>query len=326
MTVTEKIGQRLVGGFPGTEMDARGAGGAVMRFAAGVDGGGTRTTVECRTLDGSVLRREIFGPFNLNSVGEARFTALLEEIAAFLRKTGTCEALCIGAAGVSNPRVRELTARVMDGLCPWRLAGDHEIALHGAMAGGPGIALIAGTGSICCGKNDRGAFVRTGGWGHLIDDGGSGYALGRDILAAAVRQWDGRGEETVLSHLVLEHLAVKTPQEMIAYIYGGDKSRVAALAPLAGRAAGMGDRAALAIYEKNGAELGELVLAAAKRLDIETGEVALLGGLLTGDGRLREALSTWLAERAPGLRCVPPRQDAAAGAAMLALELAEKQT
>lgn len=293
-----------------------------MRFAAGVDGGGTRTTVECRTMEGAALCRKVFGPFNLNSVGEERFTALLEEIAAFLGKTGECAALCIGAAGVSNPRVRELTARVMDGLCPWRLAGDHEIALHGAHSGGPGLALIAGTGSICCGKNDRGELVRTGGWGHLIDDGGSGYALGRDLLSAVVCQWDGRGEETALTRLLLARLEIETPQELVACVYGGDKSRVASLAPLVGQAAAQGDRTALDIYARNGAELGELVLAAAKRLGMETGEVALLGGLLTRDGRLREALAAWLAERAPGLRCIEPRQDAAAGAAMLALELA----
>lgn len=297
-----------------------------MRFAAGVDGGGTRTTVECRTMEGAVLCRREFGPFNLNSVGEARFTALLEEIASFLREEGTCEALCIGAAGVSNARVRALTAQVMDGLCPWRLVGDHEIALHGALSGRPGIALIAGTGSICCGKNDRGEFVRTGGWGHLIDDGGSGYALGRDVLSSVVRQWDGRGEETVLTRLVLEYLKADTAQELIAYVYGGDKSRVAALAPLAGRAAEGGDRTALSIYEKNGAELGELVLATARRLHMETGEVALLGGLLTGDRYLRRVLEDDLAVRAPGLRCVAPMQDAAAGAAMLALAVKREQT
>ena len=295
-----------------------------MRFAAGVDGGGTRTTMECRRLDGGVLCRETFGPFNLNSIGEAQFAGLLEEIAAFLRKTGACEALCIGAAGVSNPQVRELTARTMDSLCPWRLVGDHEIALYGALSGGPGIALIAGTGSICCGRNERGEFVRSGGWGHLIDDGGSGYALGRDILSAVVRQWDGRGEETVLARLVPEFLQTGTSQELIAYVYGGDKSRIAALAPLVGRAADLGDRAALAIYEKNGAELGELVLATAKRLGMVSGEAALLGGLLTRDERLRGALRGYLAEGAPGLRCVEPRQDAAAGAALMALELAEE--
>ena len=149
-----------------------------MRLAAGIDGGGTRTTLECRSPEGAVLCRESFGPFNLNSIGEERFAALWAEIIGFLNAQGTCSALCAGAAGISNPRVRALTAQAMEraGIVRWKLVGDHETALYGALSGQPGCALIAGTGSICCGRNARGEFVRAGGWGHLIDDGGSGYA------------------------------------------------------------------------------------------------------------------------------------------------------
>lgn len=296
-----------------------------MRFAAGVDGGGTRTTVECRRPDGSVLCRETFGPFNLNSIGEERFTALWAEIAAFLRGQGTCAALCAGAAGVSNPRVRSLTALAMEqaGIIRWQLAGDHEIALYGALSGRPGCALIAGTGSICCGRNAAGKFMRTGGWGHLIDDGGSGYALGRDALAAAVRYWDGRGGSALLAELAAGRLGISTPQELVSYVHGGDKSRIAAAAPLVAAAARRGDPAARHIYARESAELSALVTATAARLELETGEVALLGGLLVHDTYLREALTADLARKAPGLRCVEPRQDAAAGAAMMALELLE---
>ena len=294
-----------------------------MRLAAGIDGGGTRTRVECRRMDGSVLCRETFGPFNLNSIGEERFTALWREIAGFLKNKGECAALCAGAAGVSNPRVHALTAQAMEraGIGSWRLVGDHEIALHGALSGRPGCALIAGTGSICCGRNAAGVFVRTGGWGHLIDDGGSGYALGRDALAAVMRQWDGRGGETLLSQLAASQLGVRTPQEMVSYVYGGDKSRVAAAAPLVERAAREGDRVALAIYARGGAELGALVAATAARLGMESGEVALLGGLLQRDQYLRKAFMEDLSGRTPGIRCVEPQQDAAAGAALMALDM-----
>ena len=34
--------------------------------------------------------------------------------------------------------------------------GDSEIALYGATEGEPGLIIIAGTGSICCGINGRG--------------------------------------------------------------------------------------------------------------------------------------------------------------------------
>lgn len=64
----------------------------------------------CHAPQGEAFCRETFGAFNLNSVGEARFCALLEEITAFLAVQGSCLALCIGAAGASNPRLRELTA------------------------------------------------------------------------------------------------------------------------------------------------------------------------------------------------------------------------
>ena len=38
-----------------------------MRYAAGMDGGGTKTVLEARAPDGRVLLRERFGPLNLNS-------------------------------------------------------------------------------------------------------------------------------------------------------------------------------------------------------------------------------------------------------------------
>lgn len=129
-----------------------------MKFAAGIDGGGTKTTLELRDLQGNALGRRTFGAFNLNSIGRERFAALLEEIAGCLRETGECAALCIGAAGISNPAMEELVSAAMDraGIKCWQLVGDHEIALCGALGGQPGCALIAGTGSICFGRTGKG--------------------------------------------------------------------------------------------------------------------------------------------------------------------------
>ncbi len=294
-----------------------------MRFAAGVDGGGTRTAVECRDLQGTVLCRAEFGPFNLNSIGQQRFAALLEELTAFLREQGQCAALCIGAAGVSNPLVSALTAQAMEraGIPQWRLVGDHEIALYGALSGRPGCILIAGTGSICCGRNAAGDSARAGGWGHLIDDGGSGYALGRDALAAVVRQWDGRGAGTILSEWIPAEWNTGTVQELIARVYDGDKGRVASLAPLVERAASSGDTIARQILARNGEKLGELVCAVTGRLEMDQCELALLGGLLERKTQLRQVLTAYLAEKRPGISCVAPRQNAVAGAALMALDM-----
>lgn len=298
-----------------------------MRFAAGIDGGGTKTTVALRDLQGNALGRKAFGAFNLNSIGPARFSRLLEEITAYLRESGECVSLCIGAAGISNPTVRELTEQAMNmaGVARWKLVGDHEIALYGALEGMPGCALIAGTGSICFGRDGEGNTARAGGWGHLIDDGGSGYALGRDALKALVCAWDGRQEDSLLTRRITGELGIDSRQALIAYVYGGEKSCVAALAPLVEETAAQGDETARRILRDNAKALGELAAAVVKRLPGAVGEVALLGGLLSNDTHLRRETVKYLSAQLPGICPVAPRQDAAAGAALMALELAKQE-
>lgn len=207
------------------------------------------------------------------------------------------------------------------GIENWNLVGDQVIALNGALSGEAGIALIAGTGSICFGKNGAGEYARSGGWGHLIGDEGSGYALGRDALAAVARAWDGWGEKTLLSQLLAEQMELDDQKKIISYTYGGDKSRIAALAPLVEQAAGQDDAVALEIIRDNAVKMTGLVGAVARQLGIKAGKVAMLGGLLEHDTKLRETFVAEMGGQYPALVCTEPEQDAAAGALMLAKEM-----
>lgn len=294
-----------------------------MKFVAGIDGGGTKTTLVCWTLGGEHLRTEVFGPFNLNGIGEEAFAELLDEITAFLHSLGECCALCIGAAGYSRNNMGSLTAAAMEkaGIANWKLVGDHEIALWGALEGKPGCALIAGTGSICLGRGCDGSTARAGGWGHLIGDEGSGFALGRDALAAVAKHLDGYGEDTILTRLLSEKLSLTTRQEIISYVYSGDKSRIAAIATLVEEAAASGDRAANSILRKNAAALAELVRAVAQPLALTQGELALLGGLLEHETILRHLFIEEMGRLLPGMRCIAPKHPASVGAVMMALSM-----
>ena len=198
---------------------------------------------------------------------------------------------------------------------------DQQTALYGALGGPGGIVLIAGTGSICFGKNGAGEYARSGGWGHLIGDEGSGYALGRDALAAVARAWDGWGEKTLLSQLLAEQMELDDQKKIISYTYGGDKSRIAALAPLVEQAAGQDDAVALEIIRDNAVKMTGLVGAVARQLGIKAGKVAMLGGLLEHDTKLRETFVAEMGRQYPALTCTEPEQDAAAGALMLAKEM-----
>lgn len=294
-----------------------------MDFIAGVDGGGTKTKVVCASPEGKVLGTAVFGPFNMNSIGAERFSALLQELCAYLNGLGHCRALCIGSAGISNKEMTRIveTEMTRGGIENWNLVGDQVIALNGALSGEAGIALIAGTGSICFGKNGAGEYARSGGWGHLIGDEGSGYALGRDALAAVARAWDGWGEKTLLSQLLAEQMELDDQKKIISYTYGGDKSRIAALAPLVEQAAGQDDAVALEIIRDNAVKMTGLVGAVARQLDIKAGKVAMLGGLLEHDTKLRETFVAEMGGQYPALVCTEPEQDAAAGALMLAKEM-----
>ncbi len=194
------------------------------------------------------------------------------------------------------------------------------------MSGGTGCILIAGTGSICTGITEDGKTARAGGWGHLIDDVGSGYALGRDALTAVVRAQDGRGAKTVLTDLVQKAWKVENIGQLIAETYStADKSHIASLSPLVEQAGRQGDVKALAIIEENAVELTELAAAVYRQLGKKELGISLLGGLLSHETLLREKFIRELAVRLPQMKVKDPDMDAAAGAALWAFRMMQKR-
>lgn len=289
---------------------------------AGIDGGGTHTRLELRDEENRLLSRTEFGPFNLNAIGEAAFRRLLRQVLAACGDMADCARLCVGGAGISNPAVgailgQELERAGFSGM--WKLCGDQEIALRGAMDG-PGIAVIAGTGSICFGKNQAGQTARSGGFGHLIDDGGSGYALGRDVLSTAVQALDGRCPDTAILERVYHRLGREDPGAIVSFVYDEttDKAAIARFSSIALALAEEGNPTAQAILNRGAGELYALAAAVQRRLGLEGRPIALLGGLLSGENPYRRAVARKLA----GLGTVIyPAHDALWGAAQMAWEL-----
>ena len=198
------------------------------------------------------------------------------------------------------------------------LCGDHEIALAGAMQT-PGCVLIAGTGSVCYGKNAAGEAFRCGGGGHIIDDPGSGYMLGRDALAAALRTEDGRLSENALHAAVMDAVGGHDIQGIFDFVYFSrrGKSDIAALAPLVLRCAEQGDAVSLAILRRGATELARLVSAVTGRLGLDKkSPCALAGGLLAENNIYRRTVCEALA---PFCRPAKPEHGALFGAVQLAL-------
>jgi N-acetylglucosamine kinase-like BadF-type ATPase len=171
---------------------------------------------------------------------------------------------------------------------------DVAILLSAGTPDGWGVALVAGTGSIAYGRHSEGRTARAGGWGNLLGDEGSGYALVLAALRGVARAADGRGEPTRLSEDLLKACGAKQPQDLIRTLYQGswDRARLAGLAPLVFAAAGAGDSLASRVVADGARELAAAVASVARQLDLVGAPVplALAGGLLLQDAGYRQAL------------------------------------
>ncbi len=298
------------------------------RFVVGLDGGGSKTALCCMDGGGSVICRDSFGQLNINGMDRPAIFQTLADAAgrvADLQSIGAaCAGMTIATAGISNPEcggIIETGLRKAGYTGPFDLRGDHEAALRGAV-GKAGLVLIAGTGSICFGRDAQGQTARCGGWGYLLDDEGGGFALGRDILKAVLRAADGRANETALTAMVYRHLSAKGPEDLIraAYDPALGKANIAGLAPLLQEAAEGGDAAAMAVADHAASELTALCAAVVDKLRLSESVLALSGGVLGNIGALRQALEIRLRQKYPHLRVISPLHDAAWGAADLARE------
>ena len=296
-------------------------------YYCGWDGGGTKTEV-CILYENGETVSQSFGPLNANGASRETVEKTVRDSVEYMRSQQEglegCSMLVIGMAGASNRDAAELVtqaARDAGYTGPLRLVGDQEIALAGAIRG-HGAVLIAGTGAICYGRDPAGNSFRVGGWGYLIDDGGSGYAIGRDILMATVRAEDGRGKDTCLKQKVFEALNVKDIRGVITWLYdpGTGKKEIASLAPLLLPALDAKDEAALEIAGQAANDLAELVITGWRKTGMEDGEIAMTGSILNRYAPIRTRTEERIRAALPKVSIISPRFSPARGAAMMAKE------
>lgn len=292
-----------------------------MEYYAGIDGGGTKTTVLLGDKEGNIIEKKVLGAFNINSIGEDGFRVLIDEVIQILDGYGKCRFLTIGAAGVSNSTMRSICQeKFSKAQISFDLVGDHIIALEGAHAGDAGLAVIAGTGSICFGKGQDGSIERTGGWGHIIGDEGSAYSLGRDAIKYVARDLDGYGESTLLREMLSRKYGLSTREEIIKYVYSGDKATIAAVAPIVNDAFVLKDKVAATIIEENALSLALSLSGVKKKLGLEKTYVAFFGGLIDKDTPFRSVLLQKIKAIDGNITYRDSIHDASKGALMLSLK------
>ena len=268
-----------------------------MPYYLGIDGGGTKTT--CAVGDDSTrLVTATAGPSNIVRVGAAQTRESLQEAvrqacAAAGIAPSEIVRTCVGGSGAARPElaaaVRGFLAEILS--TPIDVVGDMEIALEAAFGEGPGVIVIAGTGSIAYGRDRQGATARAGGWGFAIGDEGSAHWIGREAVAAILRASD-RSEGAAISSLakaLCKTWGVTSLIDLARAANSVPPPDFSALFPSVGAS---NDPLATDVLTRAGRELAQLAEVVINRLfaksDMAHVPVAIIGGVFRHSGIVRD--------------------------------------
>jgi len=296
----------------------------LSEYFLGVDGGQSGTTALIGDETGRVLGVGRSGACGHIEEEELRtvLTAAITEAAAVAGLTNPLfETAWLGLSGGARE-----TAGGMIHTKTIRVTHDAAIALEGALAGQPGVLVIAGTGSIAYGRNAEGRDARAGGWGYVFGDEGSAFDIVRQALRAALRLEERWGPRTALRDALLDASGAPSANELMHWTYRADypRDRAAALAPLVETAANEGDAVAAEILRGAAQSLAMFASAVRRQLfhEGESTTVSYAGGVFQSP-RILENFRT-LVELDDSMKVAPPRYSPAAGALIGAYRLATK--
>jgi glucosamine kinase len=297
----------------------------MKRRVIGVDGGGTRTRAVLLDGDERVLARTEGRSAVADAADPGRAASAVADVCRDVARLAEVElpvaVVWAGLAGAGRESARSAVelelgrtgvARVA------RVGTDVLAAFQDAFGDGPGVLLIAGTGSIAWGRAEDGREGRVGGWGPHIGDEGSGYAIGVEALRRVAMNADGRGPATGLRGVILAHLDLSVIDDLVHWSASVPRAQVAALAPVVAAAAASGDTVAREILDHAVEELERHVITILEHLGPwrTAPTVALGGGLLRPGRALRASLEAALAR--DRVRLLERELDPAMGAGRLA--------
>ena len=302
------------------------------QYYIGVDGGGTKTLGAIAKEDGVILAQLEVGSTNYQSNPMEFVRGNLEKLITYLLSEVKADpsdvaCICLGMAGVDRPEDKKIVKALIAEFLPESeciSVNDGVIALVGGANRPVGIIVISGTGSIAFGFNEAGDLARSGGWGNVLGDEGSGYGLGLRALRAVVRAHDGRMPPTKLREVVLGHFGLDRPEQVLPWVkeHMTNKADIAALSRLIFVGVEQGDETAKTIMLEEAEELALAASSVAGRLFPNRSDF----DIVVGGGNLRksqvyfDAFKQAVSARLPGVGVKRPQREPVEGAVLHAIQ------
>ena len=268
-----------------------------MAYYLAIDNGGTKTDyaladetrVLARVRSGTIKRMRTDA-----ESAQTNLDGALEQLASISGMSlRAVVRTCVGTAGNTVPLVTDwlraaIPARVGGEL---DLVGDVEIALDAAFHGGPGVLVLAGTGSNVAARAADGELATAGGWGPALSDQGSGHRIGLEALRACFLSLD-EGHRPALLEAVLQFWNVCEIDDLVAYANRLPAPDFSRLTEVVLGCAHSGDAVAMRVLRREGEELAYLVRLLVRRLESSgtLPALAFAGSIMEKVLPVREAL------------------------------------
>ena len=247
----------------------------------GIDGGGTKTEFAVVSSDGSIVTRTVKSGCNPNDIGYAGMLSVLkEEIDRLLSDYQSVKAMFLGISGITTGNhATRLYSDLKKYYSKTQIRIQSDIFNLFAMDDNASMAIISGTGSVVFVKSGT-EYKRIGGWGYLLDNAGSAYDIGREVIRTALYEEDMKKIPSRLSMMLRKKLNTKTVWEHVNTIYSEGKPYIAELASVAFEAYRVGDENAARIIDESANALAKLLNAGTELYGAEPVAIAS-GGLFT---------------------------------------------
>jgi N-acetylmuramic acid 6-phosphate etherase len=252
-------------------------------FILGIEGGGTKTTWALVTPEGEMRTQGAAGPGNTLLLSDEG----LEKLFKTIQRGAGKNVSAIGGAfagcqlATEQERVKKIIGKIWPKAHTIRVMEDTRSVLAAAFGNGPGIVVIAGTGSNVAGQKSVDTPIeKAGGWGHLFSDEGSAYDVARRGLQMAYEVYDNQRKISVLAQEFLTAAGKNSMEELVPFLLKDtSKTTVAQWARCVFSAAKKGDKNADRAIDWGVTLLAGNVVVVARRLKIANPQVALVGGL-----------------------------------------------
>lgn len=298
---------------------------------AGIDGGGSKTTAAIATNSGEIIGISRTGPSRFQNVGEEEAERVIgQAVENALKNCGKnkddIDHACFGLGGIDTEKYRSKARRIASEIIQnshFSVVSDGVIGVYSGTFGDSGMCIISGTGAIVQGINAEEEIGRVDGWGRLFGDQGSAYFIGRRGLKAVFEQFDNRGNETILTDLILDHLDLERTPELLDHFASvkNETPKIAEVARIVDTAAEKGDEVAKGILKDASKELERSARTLIDKLgmdDLKPLKTVLIGGVFKSE-TLRKSLKNNLVNDFSEIKFIRPTWEPVVGALVLSL-------